>query len=163
MFKSIAIIAASAAAVSAKVDPKAMEVETFASTDCSGNAMFKKELTYGECVEVKNSVNVEKLNNAVFEIVKKSGDHENEIYLFPNVESCKSYGNTFNSDVEVAFIRAPARNKCSPCQDCGNVGSMIIKDVDMKEVKTKGEDSAASATTISATMLTVSTAFAMLF
>lgn len=167
MFKYVAILAASAAVVSAEVDPKKIEVETFASTDCSGNSMFHKDLTYGECVEVKNPVNVEKLNNAMFPIIKKSGDHDNEFYLFPNKESCKSYGNKFNSAVEVAFIRAPSRGQCSPCQDCGNVGSVIIRDIDMKvsdkKTKTVEEDSAASATTISATMLAVSTAFAMFF
>lgn len=165
MFKYVTLIAATATGVLANKSDS-MQVKTFVSSDCSGNPLFDEKLTYGECTEIKNSINVEKLNNAEFSIVKKSGDHDYEFYLFPNVDACTNYGNKFNPKIEVAFIRAPGKGVCAPCTDCGSVGSLIVSDASTKsEQKTKGveEDSSASATAISASVLAASTAFAMLF
>ena len=165
--KYATLIAATATGVFANKD--SMQVKTFASTDCTGNALFDTTLAYGECTKVKNSINVEKLNNAEFSIVKKSGDHDFEFYLFPNVDSCENYGNKFNPKIEVAFIRAPGKGVCAPCTDCGSVGSLIIGDAKVEEksdkpkTKAKVEESSASATAISASVLAASTAFAMLF
>jgi len=166
MFKYIASIAATAAAVQATgkvVNPDAFELEAYTSEDCSGTAMIDTTLEYGVCTEVKNHVTVEELNNAILPVLKFSPDAKNEFYMFPNVDACKAYGNKFNAAVEVAFIRSPGVG-CKECKQCGNVKSVKVTEVMMAEgTKKVKEDSAASAVAASSAALAASAAFAMLF
>lgn len=169
MYK-IATIVAAAAFVQAKVDPEAVSVKAYETEDCAGSPLIHETLFTGDCVATKASIDVKELNDAKFNILKKSGDDANEFYMFPNVAACKEYGNKFNKDVEVAFIRAPARNDCYPCQNCGSVKSIKMGDVMLTEKDTKPpanekkvEESSASTTVASASALMVSAAVAMLF
>lgn len=165
MFKQVATIVAAAVFVNADVDPEAVGVKAFTSENCAGDELFQETLFTGDCVQTKNSIEVAELNNAFFNIIKKSGDDDSEFYMFPNKESCKQYGNKFNPDIEVAFIRAPGRNKCYECKQCGSVKSVIFKDVmsETTDTKTKKEDSAASTTVASASALIISAAVGLLF
>jgi len=166
MFKQVATIVAAAVFVNAEVDPEAVGVKTYTSENCAGETLFSETLFTGDCVQTKKSVEVKELNNAFFNIIKKSGDDDNEFYMFPNKESCKQYGNKFNPEIEVAFIRAPGRNNCYECKQCGSVKSLMFSDVEMSEGsdKTKNkEDSAASATVVSASALIISAAVGLLF
>lgn len=168
MFKQFATIVATAALVQAKVDPEAIGVKTYLNDDCDGAPQVHETLFTGDCVSIKNSINVQELNDAEFNILKKSGDDPNEFYLFPSTEACKEYGNKFNKDVEVAFIRAPGRDKCYPCQNCGDVKSVKFSDVMMTEKDTKADtkkvdEGAASTTVASASAMVVSAVIAMLF
>lgn len=169
MFKQVATIAAAAAFVNAEVDPEAVGVKTFTSENCAGDALFQETLFTGDCVQTKNSIEVAELNNAFFNVIKKSGDDDSEFYMFPNKESCKQYGNKFNPAIEVAFIKAPGRNNCFECKQCGSVKSVIFNDIKMSETqkdddtKVVKEDSAASATVASASALIISAAVGLLF
>jgi hypothetical protein len=139
-------------------------MEAFTTEDCSGSPLVETQLDYGECVENKNVVTVEELNNANFPFMKFSPDAKYEFYMFPNKESCKAYGNKFNPAVEVAFIRSPGLG-CKECKQCGNIKSIKMTDVMMKKEGTTEvkEDSAASAVAASSAALVVSATFAMLF
>lgn len=170
MFKYIATIAATAAAVQATemvVDPNAFEVEAFTTEDCAGTPLIDTKLEYGVCTENNNVVSVEALNNANFPFLKFSPDAQYEFYMFPNKESCNAYGNKFNPAVEVAFIKSPGLG-CKECKQCGNIKSIKMTDVMVKknvekETTVVKEDSAASAVAASSAALAASAAFAMLF
>jgi len=168
--KQFATIVAAAALVQAKVDPDAVSVKTYTTEDCTSTPQVHETLFTGDCVTIKNAINVKELNDAKFNIIKKSGDDANEFYMFPNTEACKEYGNKFNKDIEVAFIRAPSRGKCFPCQNCGDVKSIKFADVTLTEKETpqntnkNKEDSGAASTTVAtSSALVVSAIVAMLF
>jgi len=170
MIRQIATIVAAAAVAQAKLDPEAVGVKAYERENCEGNPEIFETLFTGDCVTTKKHITVKDLNDSKFNVLKKSGDDTNEMYMFESVETCKAYGNKFNPDVEVAFIRAPGRGDCYPCKDCGTIKSVKFSDVHLHEKEStetkdmKVEDKGSASTTVaSASALIVSAAVAMLF
>jgi len=166
MFKYVATVSAVVAATTVQAaGEKSFHLKTYVSEDCSGNAFIDADLHYGECKKVDDKITVSELNDAEFSILKYSPDAPHEFYMFPNEEACKEYGNSFNPDIEAAFIRSPGTG-CKPCKSCGKVKSVLITDPEHKEeekTEVKKEDSSASSIAFSSAAVALSATVAMLF
>jgi len=98
-------------------------VEVFSDENCKGH-MLDRTLKTGECHSMKLDLLVPDISQLNYGHVKHSGDNPNEVYFFESKAKCEAYGDSFNKDVEVVFIRAPGRSNCYSIVRGGNAKSI---------------------------------------
>jgi hypothetical protein len=120
MFFSMII---SAMATTAFATQYESHVEVFSNENCKGH-MLDRTLKTGDCHAMKLDLLVPDISQLNYGHVKHSGDNPNEIYFFESKQKCEEYGDSFNKDVEVVFIRAPGRSNCYSVVRGGNAKSI---------------------------------------
>eukprot|EP00121_Abeoforma_whisleri_P002244 Awhi_evm1s2008 len=142
MKTAFSILALAAVAAAANKDHEA-NVKFYEGSACDGKVIVDSHLKVGQCKKMKLKLVVDTPQlKETYTHIKLSGDDFSEAYVFENEKECKDYGDDFDKDKEVTFIRAPAKDACYPCNKCGSAKSVRFDTVAPKKVEsgTKGSD-----------------------